>query len=135
MKDIGPPLHSRAEGLEAIVKMLRCLMQSERYFMQMTHPGAVTIKGTNAPEAPISQEIPGWIAALISIGCAAPDFPALKPCSFAAVDLAYRTLFGAAVHNHFGTRSNFHVQIPPGPHIIFTKTILAQSNTCRAAEF
>lgn len=46
--DIGPPLHSKAEGLEAIVKMLRGLMQSERYFMQMTHSGVVTINGDRA---------------------------------------------------------------------------------------
>jgi ketosteroid isomerase-like protein len=46
--EIGAPLHSRAEGLAAIVEMLRGLMQTERYFMQMTHSGVVTINGDRA---------------------------------------------------------------------------------------
>ena len=42
--EIGPPLQSRAEGIDEIVAMLRGLMQAERYFMQMTHSGVIEIK-------------------------------------------------------------------------------------------
>ncbi|QIO36900.1 nuclear transport factor 2 family protein [Bradyrhizobium sp. 1(2017)] len=45
---IGPPLASQAEGREAIVAMLGRLNQIERYFMQMTHSGVVTLAGDRA---------------------------------------------------------------------------------------
>jgi ketosteroid isomerase-like protein len=45
---IGPPLASQAEGREAIVAMLDRLNQIERYFMQMTHSGVVTLAGDRA---------------------------------------------------------------------------------------
>jgi len=45
---IGPPLASRAEGREAIVAMLDRLYQIERYFMQMTHSGVITLVGDHA---------------------------------------------------------------------------------------
>lgn len=41
--EIGPPLGSRAEGVEDIVAMLRRLLGIQRYFMQMTHSGVVTV--------------------------------------------------------------------------------------------
>jgi hypothetical protein len=41
--EIGPPLASRAEGVEDIVAMLRHLLRIQRYFMQMTHSGVVTV--------------------------------------------------------------------------------------------
>lgn len=46
--EIGPPLSSRAEGRDAIVVMLNGLYQIQRYFMQMTHTGVVTIDGDRA---------------------------------------------------------------------------------------
>ena len=42
--EIGP----RAEGIDEIIAMLRRLFQIERYFMQMTHSGVVTIDGDRA---------------------------------------------------------------------------------------
>ncbi|MBS7542484.1 nuclear transport factor 2 family protein [Ancylobacter oerskovii] len=45
---IGPPLTSRAEGREAIVGLLESLYKLERYFMQMTHSGVVTLDGDRA---------------------------------------------------------------------------------------
>ena len=46
--EIGPPLPSRAEGRDAIIAMLKGLFQIERYFMQMTHSGVITIDGDRA---------------------------------------------------------------------------------------
>lgn len=46
--EIGPPLPSRAEGRDAIVAMLKGLYQIERYFMQMTHSGVITIDADKA---------------------------------------------------------------------------------------
>jgi hypothetical protein len=45
---IGPPLAARAEGREAIVAQLGSLYKLERYFMQMTHSGVVTLDGDRA---------------------------------------------------------------------------------------
>ena len=46
--EIGPPLPSRAEGRDAIITMLKGLLRIERYFMQMTHSGVITIDGDRA---------------------------------------------------------------------------------------
>lgn len=46
--EIGPPLQSRAEGLDEIVALLSRLLQAEKYFMQMTHSGVIEIKGDQA---------------------------------------------------------------------------------------
>ena len=46
--EIGPPLQSRAEGIDGIVALLRRLMQAEQYFMQMTHSGVIEINGDQA---------------------------------------------------------------------------------------
>ena len=46
--EIGPPLASRAEGVEDIVAMLRRLLGIQEYFMQMTHSGVVTVDGDRA---------------------------------------------------------------------------------------
>lgn len=46
--EIGSPLPSRAEGKDAIVSMLKGLYQIQRYFMQMTHSGVITINGDRA---------------------------------------------------------------------------------------
>ena len=46
--EIGPPLSLRAEGVEAIVGMLRRLMELQRHFMQMTHSGVITVEGDRA---------------------------------------------------------------------------------------
>jgi ketosteroid isomerase-like protein len=54
--EIGPPLRSRAEGIDEIVAMLRRLLQMERYFMQMTHSGVVTIDGDRATARFIERE-------------------------------------------------------------------------------
>jgi len=45
---IGPPLESRAEGLGPIVGMIERLYGLERYFMQLTHSGVVTLDGDRA---------------------------------------------------------------------------------------
>ena len=46
--EIGPPLPSRAEGKDAIIAMLKGLYQIQRYFMQMTHSGVITIDDDRA---------------------------------------------------------------------------------------
>ena len=46
--EIGPPLPSRAESKDAIIAMLKGLYQIQRYFMQMTHSGVITINGDSA---------------------------------------------------------------------------------------
>ena len=46
--EIGLPLPSRAEGKDAIIAMLKGLYQIQRYFMQMTHSGVITIDGDRA---------------------------------------------------------------------------------------
>jgi hypothetical protein len=54
--EIGPPLSFRAEGLEAILELLRRLMSLQRYFMQMTHSGVVTIDGDRAAARFVERE-------------------------------------------------------------------------------
>jgi SnoaL-like domain len=54
--EIGPPLLSRAEGIDEIIAMLRRLFQIERYFMQMTHSGVVTIDGDRATARFVERE-------------------------------------------------------------------------------
>jgi hypothetical protein len=54
--EIGPPLPSRAEGKDAIVAMLQGLYQIERYFMQMTHSGVITIDGDRATARFVERE-------------------------------------------------------------------------------
>jgi ketosteroid isomerase-like protein len=46
--EIGKPLASRAEGKEAIAAVLEGLFKIERYFMQMTHSGVITLAGDRA---------------------------------------------------------------------------------------
>lgn len=46
--EIGEPLPARAEGVAAIMEMLRGLMKIERYFMQLTHAGIITLDGDRA---------------------------------------------------------------------------------------
>lgn len=54
--EIGPPLQSRAEGIDEIVALLRRLLQAEQYFMQMTHSGVVEIKGDRATARFVERE-------------------------------------------------------------------------------
>ena len=54
--EIGPPLQSRAEGIDEIIAMLRRLLQIEHYFMQMTHSGVVTIDGDRATARFVERE-------------------------------------------------------------------------------
>ena len=54
--EIGPPLESRAEGINEIVAMLQHLLQIERYFMQMTHSGVIEIKGDQATARFVERE-------------------------------------------------------------------------------
>jgi hypothetical protein len=54
--DIGPPLKSRAEGIDQIMALLRRLMGIERYFVQMTHSGVIEIKGDQATARFVEQE-------------------------------------------------------------------------------
>jgi ketosteroid isomerase-like protein len=46
--EIGQPLPSRAEGRDGIIHMLEGLFTIERYFMQMTHSGVITLNGDRA---------------------------------------------------------------------------------------
>jgi len=46
--EIGDPLPSRAEGRDAIVRMLEWLFTIEHYLMQMTHAGVITLDGDRA---------------------------------------------------------------------------------------
>jgi ketosteroid isomerase-like protein len=46
--EIGKPLPARAEGREAIASLLEALNKVQRYFMQMTHSGVVTLAGDRA---------------------------------------------------------------------------------------
>jgi len=46
--EIGEPLPSRADGRDAIVKMLEGLFTIERYFMQLTHSGVINVDGDRA---------------------------------------------------------------------------------------
>jgi ketosteroid isomerase-like protein len=54
--EIGPPLQSRAEGIDEIIAMFQRLLQIERYFMQMTHSGVVTIDGDRATARFVERE-------------------------------------------------------------------------------
>jgi ketosteroid isomerase-like protein len=53
---IGKPLPSRAEGLAAIAALLASLTKIQRYFMQMTHSGVVTLAGDRATARFIMRE-------------------------------------------------------------------------------
>jgi hypothetical protein len=46
--EIGKPLASRAEGKEGIAALLEGRFKIERYFMQMTHSGVITLDGDRA---------------------------------------------------------------------------------------
>jgi SnoaL-like protein len=54
--EIGPPLRSRAEGIDEIIAMLERLFQIQRYFLQMTHSGVVTIDGDRATARFVERE-------------------------------------------------------------------------------
>jgi ketosteroid isomerase-like protein len=54
--EIGPPLQSRAEGIDEIIALFQRLLQIERYFMQMTHSGVVTIDGDRATARFVERE-------------------------------------------------------------------------------
>ena len=54
--EIGPPLQSRAEGVEEIVALLRRLLQAEQYFMQLTHSGVIEVKGDRATARFVERE-------------------------------------------------------------------------------
>ena len=54
--EIGPPLQSRAEGIDEITALLQRLLQIERYFMQMTHSGVIEIKGDQATARFVERE-------------------------------------------------------------------------------
>ena len=54
--EIGPPLQSRAQGIDEIIAMLRRLLQIERYFMQITHSGVLTIDGDRATARFVERE-------------------------------------------------------------------------------
>jgi hypothetical protein len=53
---IGPPLASTARGREAISTLLQNLFGIERYFMQMTHSGVVTLNGDRATSRFVMRE-------------------------------------------------------------------------------
>ena len=54
--EIGPPLQSRADGIDEIVALLSRLLQAEKYFMQMTHSGVIEIKGDRATARFVERE-------------------------------------------------------------------------------
>jgi ketosteroid isomerase-like protein len=54
--EIGPPLPARAEGVDAIVKMLERLLAPQTSFMQMTHSGVVWLDGDRATARFVERE-------------------------------------------------------------------------------
>jgi len=48
---MGPPLPSRAEGVDAIVELLRKLLTPQRMFLQMTHSGVIDFDGPDRATA------------------------------------------------------------------------------------
>ena len=54
--EIGPPLPARAQGVDAIVAMLRALLTPQISFMQMTHSGVVQIDGDRATARFVERE-------------------------------------------------------------------------------
>jgi len=54
--EIGPPLQSRANGIDEIVALLSRLLQAQQYFMQMTHSGVIEIKGDRATARFVERE-------------------------------------------------------------------------------
>ena len=54
--EIGPPLPARAEGVDAIVDMLRRLLAPQTGFMQMTHSGVVALDGDRATARFVERE-------------------------------------------------------------------------------
>lgn len=54
--EIGPPLPSRAQGVNAIVDMLRRLLKPQTGFMQMTHSGVVMLDGDRATARFVERE-------------------------------------------------------------------------------
>ena len=54
--EIGPPLQSRADGVEEIVALLRRLLQAEQYFMQLTHSGVIEVKDDRATARFVERE-------------------------------------------------------------------------------
>ena len=54
--EIGPPLASRAVGVDAIVTMLERLLAPQTGFMQMTHSGVVRIRGDLATARFVERE-------------------------------------------------------------------------------
>jgi SnoaL-like domain len=53
---IGHPFNLRAEGIEQILAMLRKLMSEQKYFMQMTHSGVITVDGDRAVDRFVMRE-------------------------------------------------------------------------------
>jgi len=49
--EMGPPLPSRAEGVDAIVELLRKLLTPQRMFLQMTHSGVIDFDGPDRATA------------------------------------------------------------------------------------
>jgi uncharacterized protein (TIGR02246 family) len=54
--EIGQPFLARAKGVDAIVEMLRRLLESRTMFMQMTHSGVVTLIGDRATARFVERE-------------------------------------------------------------------------------
>ena len=54
--EIGPPLQSRAEGVDEIAALLSRLLQTEQYFLQMTHSGVIEIEGDRATARFVERE-------------------------------------------------------------------------------
>src|SRR5258708_40051002 len=54
--EIGPPLQSRADGIDEIVALLRRLLQAANYFMHMTRSGVMEIRGDRATPRVVERE-------------------------------------------------------------------------------
>ena len=54
--EIGPPLPAKAQGVDAIVDMLRRMLTPQKMFIQMTHSGVVTIAGDRATARFVERE-------------------------------------------------------------------------------
>lgn len=54
--EIGPPLQSRATGVDDIVAMLKRLLKPQTGFMQMTHSGVIALHGDKATARFVQRE-------------------------------------------------------------------------------
>lgn len=91
--EIGPPLQSRAEGVDEIIAMLRRLIQMERYFMQMTHSGVIEIKGDQATARFVERERGKGLATYYDNLAVYDDVLVREPAGWRFLERHYRYRF------------------------------------------